>query len=73
VAIAAGEVLPRMVFPVWILAGESERALRELEAHREQRQRFELEFLFAAQAEVFRASPAFERALAVVGLPRAGQ
>lgn len=70
-AVNAGQVLPRMVFPVWVLAGEAERALAVLEARHEARQQFELEFLFSVQAEAFRESPAFERALGIIGHPRA--
>jgi len=71
-AVAAGEILPRMVFPVWNLAGESDRALETLEANLGQRQLFELEFLFAAQADAFRESPAFDRVLELVGAPPRG-
>ena len=66
-AIDAGEVLPQLLQPIWILAGEFERAHGVLDRFRDQRQLFQIEFLHAPQAAAFRAHPAFERTLEVIG------
>lgn len=72
-AVENGEVLPRLQFAIWILAGEYERATAFVETHLGQRRLIDVEFAFAAQAEGYRADPSFERMLRLIGHPALAQ
>ncbi|HSG90592.1 MAG TPA: winged helix-turn-helix domain-containing protein [Pseudomonadales bacterium] len=72
-AIADGQVLPRMQFAIWILAGEYARATAFVDRFRDRRRFVDVEFMFAKQAEAYRADPSFERALEILDHPARGR